>query len=70
MSSAAEAELEALYLNAREGIEIQNILKEMGHPQPPTKIQTNKSTAEGIINSRVQPKQTKAMDMRLHWLRD
>ena len=25
---------------------------------------------EGIINARVQPKQTKAMDMRLHWLRD
>ena len=70
MSSAAEAELGALYLNARKGIEIRNILKEMGHPQPPTKIQTDNSTAEGIINSRVQPKQTKAMDMRLHWLRD
>ena len=70
MSSAAEAELEALYLNAREGIEIQNILKEMGHLQPPTKIQTDNSTAEGIVDSRVQPMQTKAMDMRLHWLRN
>ena len=42
----------------------------MGHPQPPTPIQTNNSTADGIINSWIQPKRTKAMDMRFHWLRD
>ena len=70
MSSAAEAELGALYINARKAVEIRNILKEMGHPQPPTPIQTDNSTAEGIINSRVQPKRTKAMDMQYHWLRD
>lgn len=70
MSSAAEAELGALYTNARKGVEIRNILEEMGHKQPPTPIQTDNSTAEGIINSRVQPKRTKAMDMRFHWLRD
>ncbi len=70
MSSAAEAELGSLYLNARKGVEIRNILQEMGHPQPPTPVQTGNSTAEGIINARTQPKQTKAMDMRFHWLRD
>jgi hypothetical protein len=42
----------------------------MGHPQPATPVQTDNSTAEGIIHSRVQPKRTKAMDMRFHWLRD
>eukprot|EP00970_Alexandrium_tamarense_P018492 scaffold13343_cov264-Alexandrium_tamarense.AAC.1 len=42
----------------------------MGHPQPPTPIQTDNSTADGIINLRVIPKRTKAMDMRFHWLRD
>ena len=42
----------------------------MGHPQPPTPIQTDNSTAEGVINKKVQPKRTKAMDMRFHWLRD
>jgi hypothetical protein len=26
--------------------------------------------ADAIINGKVQPKQTKAMDMRFHWLRD
>jgi hypothetical protein len=70
MSSAAEAEIGALYTNARKGVEERNILKEMGHPQPPTPVQTDNSTAEGIKNLRVQPKRTKAMDMRFHWLRN
>jgi hypothetical protein len=62
-SSAAKAEISALYTNARKGVKEQNILKEMGHPQPPTPVQTDNSTAKGIINLRVQPKRTKAMDM-------
>ena len=70
MSSAAEAELGALYVNACKGVEICNILHESGHRQLATPIQTDNSTAESIINSRVQPKQTKAMDMRFHWLCD
>ena len=70
MSSAAEAKLGTLYINARKAVEIHNILHEMGHPQPPVPKQMDNLTAEGIINARVQPKQTKAMDMRFHWLRD
>ena len=70
MSSAAEAELGSLYINARKGVEERHILTEMGHPQPPTPIQVDNSTAEAIVNNRVQPKRTKAMDMRFHWLRD
>ncbi len=42
------------------GVEICNILKEMGHMQPPTPSQTDNSTADGIVNLRVQPKRTKA----------
>jgi hypothetical protein len=63
MSSAAEAEIGAVYINARKGVEIRNILKEMGHMQPPTPVQTDNSTADGIVNLRVQPKRMKAMDM-------
>ena len=70
MSSAAEAELGALFINAKEAIYLRQILTEMGHPQPPTPIQTDNSTAEGVVNMRVQPKRTKSMDMRFHWLRD
>ena len=69
MSSAAEAELGGLFINAREAVHIRNILTEMGHPQPPTPIQTDNATANGVVNNKVQPKRTKPMDMRFHWLR-
>jgi hypothetical protein len=42
----------------------------MGHPQPRTPIQTDNTTVEGVINNKIQPRCTKAMDMRFHWLRD
>jgi hypothetical protein len=70
MSSAAEAELGALFINAKEAVHLRRILTEMGHPQPRTPIQTDNSTAEGVINSRVRPKRTKSMDMRFEWLLD
>ena len=58
MSSATEAELAALYSTAREAVYIQIILDKMGHKQPPTSVQTDNSVAEGVINKRIQPKQT------------
>ena len=70
MSSATEAELAALYIMAREAVYIRIILEELGHKQPPTPLQTDNATAEGVINNKIQPKRTKAMDMRFHWLRD
>jgi hypothetical protein len=70
MSSAAEAELGALFLNAKEVVYLRQILTKMGHPQPRTPIQTNNTTVEGVINSKIQPKRTKAMGMHFHWLRD
>ncbi len=70
MLSAAEAELGAIYINAKEAIYIRQILIKMGHPQPKTPIQTDNLTAEGVINNKIQPKRTKAMDMCCHWLRD
>jgi hypothetical protein len=69
MSSAAEAELGGLFINAKEAVYIRNILTEMGYPQPPTPLQTDNSTAEGVVNNTVQPKRTKSMDMRFQWLR-
>ena len=70
MSSATEAELAALYIMAREAVYIRIVLEEMGHKQPPTPLQTDNSMAEAVTNGKIQPKQTKAMDMRFHWLRD
>ena len=69
MSSAAEAELGALYINCREAIPERHLIEAMGHNQPPTPMQTNNSTALGVVTNKIQPKRTKAMDMRFHWLR-
>jgi hypothetical protein len=70
MSSAAEAKLGALYINAREAVPMRQLLTEMGHAQPSTPIQTDYSTACLVLNNNIQPRQTKAVDMRFHWLRD
>jgi len=70
MSSAMEAELAALYIMAREAVYIRIILNKMGHRQPPTPLQTGNAMADAVINGKVNPKQTKAMDMRFHCLQD
>ncbi len=49
MSSAAEAELGALYINAREAVYLRQILEAMDHPQPRTPMQMDNTTAEGVI---------------------
>ncbi len=68
MSSAAEAELGALYVNAREAIPQCQTLAEMGHKQPQTPMQTDNTTALGVVTNNIQPQCTKAMDMQFHWL--
>ena len=59
-SSAADAELGALYINACEAVAIRNLLHEMGHKQPKTPMQTDNSTALGVVNSNIQPRRTKS----------
>ncbi len=70
MSSAAEAKLGAFFINAKAAIPIRQTLQELGHKQPPTPVQLDNSTALGVVNKKIQPKATKAMDMRYHWLKD
>ena len=70
MASAAEAELGALFINAREAVPIRTTLVEMKWPQPPTPIQVNNSTAVGIANQSIKQKMSKAMDMRFYWVID
>ena len=42
----------------------------MGHPQPPTPIKTDNTTARGIITGTIKQKRSKAIDMRFYWLKD
>ena len=69
MTSAAEAEIGAMYINAREAVPQRMTLSEMGHPQPRTPMLTDNLAAHAVVTNNVQPRRTKAMDMRFHWLR-
>jgi len=70
VSSAAEAELAALFYNGKEACPIRIALTEMKHPQPATIIITDNSTASGIANETMKQKRSKAVDMRFYWIRD
>ena len=70
MSSAAEAELAALFITAKKMIPLRHTLIEMGWPQPQTPIQTDNSTVVGFTNNTIVNKATKSSDMKLLWLRD
>jgi hypothetical protein len=47
MSSAAEAEIGAVFINAKEGAVLRTTLEELGHKQPPTPMETDNTTATG-----------------------
>ena len=68
MSSAAEAELGTLFLNAKKAAPMLHMLIEMGHLQPPTPIQADNLMPFGIVTNKIIPKATKSMDMQFHWL--
>jgi hypothetical protein len=67
MSLAAEAKVGALFINCREAVPARHVLKFLGHPQLPTPIQTDNTTALGVVNQNVM-KKLKSMDMKYHWL--
>ena len=69
MSSVVEAELGALFINRREAIPARHALKAMGHEQPPTPMQTNNTTAHGVVTNNTEIKHLKSMEMKLKWLR-
>jgi hypothetical protein len=70
MASSTEAELAALFHNARDGIPLRTALIEMDHPQAQTPIQTDNACAAGITNKTVKQRRSKAIDMRFYWIRD
>jgi hypothetical protein len=45
MSSAAEAEIGAVFINAKEGAVLRTTLEELDHPHPPTPLETDNTTA-------------------------
>ena len=69
-ASAAEAELGALFHNIKEARIMRLTLKELGHPQPPTPIHCDNSTAVGIVNNTVKKHRSRSMEMRYFYACD
>ena len=70
VTSAAEAELGALFETCKEGKVIRLILEELGHPQPPTPVHCDNATATGIANNNVKKQRSRHWDMRFFWVTD
>jgi hypothetical protein len=68
MASAAKSELAALFITAREMIPHHQTLIDMEWPQPKSPIQTDNSTAAGVVNNSIVPRRSKMMDMCFWWL--
>ena len=57
-------------MDAQLALPMQITLEELGHPQLPTPIKMDNTTANGIINGTVKQQHSKAIDMRFYWLKD
>ena len=62
-ASTAEEELGALFINTQEARIIRTMLHELGHPQPPTPIHIDNTTAVGIVNSTIKRQRSRSMEM-------
>jgi hypothetical protein len=54
MSSAAEAEIGAVFINAKEGDVLRTTLEELGNKQPPPPMETDNTTATGYNNGTIK----------------
>lgn len=68
MASAAEAEVAGLFMNTQQAVPMQLTLVDMGHKQPPTPLQTDNKTAQGILSGVYKRKRSKSNDMNFHWI--
>ena len=63
VTSVAEAKLGAFFVNYKKGKTVRLILEETGHPQSPTPVHVNNSTAVGIANDTVEKQHSCSMEM-------
>ena len=68
--SAAVAELEALFLNLKEGKVLHLMVNKLAHKQPPTQVHCDNSTATGIPNNTIKKQRSRSMEMRFFWVID
>ena len=66
VSSYAEAEMTALFLTAKEMVTFSHTLTETSWKQPPSRLQSDNSTAVGITNCTLIPCKLKSWDLHLN----
>ena len=67
--SGAEAQIEAMYINACESIIDRISLIVMRNPQPRLPMQMDNSAVHSVVTNNIHTIITNAMDMQLQWLR-
>jgi len=70
VASAAQAETAGIFNNSQIAIPIRRALEALGHPQLPTPIKTDNTTAHSFVHANIRKKRSKTWDMRYNWLRD
>jgi hypothetical protein len=70
VSSAAESEYAAAYMNAKEAASMRETLRALGYKQPATPIISDNSFICNLMSGEYKSKKIKAMDMRFEWLRE
>jgi hypothetical protein len=70
LSSVMEAEVAGTFVNAKERVNVRNILNIIRHPQPRTPLITSNVTTLGIMSKKMKQMRSKAIDMRFYWLKD
>ena len=70
VTSAAEAEVSALFHNAQVGLILRRLLCHLQHPQFPTPLKTDNTTAANFASNTITQKRSKTWDMRFYWLKN
>ena len=68
MSSAAEAKVGSLFINAQQAIQYIVTLEELNDQQAAVPLLTDNSTAAGFLTGTIKKKRSKAFDMQFQWL--
>ena len=70
LSSTAEDKFGAHFHNTKEATPRRTTLEGLGHPQPPTPVLVDNSTAVGLDNDTLTQRRSRAIDMCFYWVRD
>ena len=62
--------LAPFFHNTKEVTPLRTTLEELGHPQQPTPVLVDNSTAVGLANDMVTQRCSRTIDMRFYWIHD